>query len=105
MKWNMMMLSHKRHLIFMVLFNVLLINCGYVQARPNASATIVYESDDKSNVSKKLLLMIVLSTCGIKGAGYLWDLNLLKGGGRNWSFRCLHCFCAFLFEKISRQFS
>ena len=52
MKWNMTMLSHRKHLIFMVLFNVLLINCGYVQARPNASATIVYESKDNTNVRK-----------------------------------------------------
>jgi len=50
MKWNMMMLSKRKHLIFMVLFNVLLINCGYVQARPNASATIGYGSEDKTNV-------------------------------------------------------
>ena len=50
MKWNMMMLSKRKHLIFMVLFNVLLINCGYVEARPNASATILYGSEDNSNV-------------------------------------------------------
>ncbi|XP_070491911.1 sodium/hydrogen exchanger 3 isoform X2 [Chironomus tepperi] len=48
MKWNMMMLSKRKHLIFLVLFNVLLINCGYVEARPNASATI-FGSDDKTN--------------------------------------------------------
>jgi hypothetical protein len=51
MKENMM-LSKKKHLIYMVLFNVLLINCGYVQARPNATTNLAYGSDD-NNVSRE----------------------------------------------------
>lgn len=89
MKWNMTMLSNRKHLIFMVLFNVLLINCGYVvQARPNASATLLYDSDDKTNVRKKqrelfilmkFLLIILCLHCCVRVKKGLWYREIVKG--------------------------
>lgn len=40
----------KKHLIFMVLMNVLLFNCGYANARPNLETNLI-DSNDKTNVS------------------------------------------------------
>lgn len=45
----MKMVLSKKHLIFMVLINVLLLNCGYVNARPNLEKNLIY-SNDKNNV-------------------------------------------------------
>jgi hypothetical protein len=44
------MSSMNRHLIFLVLLNVLLVNnCGYVEARPNATNSL-YGAEHQSNV-------------------------------------------------------
>lgn len=40
----------KKHLISMVLMNVLLINCGYADARPNSETNLI-DSNDKTSVS------------------------------------------------------
>lgn len=47
----------RRHLILLVLFNVLLLQCGYVNARPNAtSASSIQEK--KTDVRSVLLTVI-----------------------------------------------
>lgn len=43
------MVLSKKHLISMVLINVLLINCGCVNARPNLETNLI-DSNDKTNV-------------------------------------------------------
>lgn len=45
-----LMLSRMKHLILLVLFNVLLFNCGYVQARPNATTNLQFAPDEIKNV-------------------------------------------------------
>ena len=49
MKENMMLSRKKKHLIiFMVLLNVLLLHCGSVDARPNATTNSIHGSDAPS---------------------------------------------------------
>lgn len=45
------MVLSKKHLISMVLINVLLLNCGCVNARPNLETNLI-DSNDKNNVRK-----------------------------------------------------
>lgn len=45
------MVMSKKHLITLVLINVLLINCGYADARPNLESNSI-DSNDKTNVRK-----------------------------------------------------
>lgn len=44
----------KRNLTFMVLLNVLLISCGYANARPNLETNLIDHSDE-TNVSKFII--------------------------------------------------